>query len=840
MTGRSVRDIKESVFGVKGPGPELLIHLAPFLAEPFLSRAISVANAVPDPFHRALILIALAGSDQLSEDRRRTLVKAALKAANEISSGPKKIQVLTKILPLTSGTDRLLLEAQISSSKADDSESFIKDEYWSIHKENDLSVQFADSGESELPTKGGDAKHPDVSRRGEKKTALPIDQRDQTVHGAQTNIAGDISGPVASGKVRKGKDKVLPEQIADLGDDERSDLAREALTCLQTRTVNTGFAPSSQSDSTLDSRSPLKPGRPYYFWLDIGRPTLNSIETTPTAIPDYVPPKARLVVAIFPFDEEIEIFPEADVGELELKEDGTAVVLRQPQRALGGIEVSEGDILSRRLLFPVRAPQKEGTFRLRCNIYYQQILIQSRLVSAIVARDGLSRKGALRSTIDYALSHTLWTEHLQGLAPHRLSILLNSNGDGTHNLSFLGAEGDALFKNSAVIPATELKLPIENARKGLWKASWGEEKPWKENAGLIYRYADRLGNEDSDLKRLEEDLISLARRGYILYNAIIGKFTKSRSKTYELARMMLNPGKVQIAIRDSPTQIIPAALFYDYPLDTQADGHKLCEAFTAALQSGSPLHQAACFNGHCPHSKGDASGNPDGYICPSGFWGYRHSLGFPTSVPEGMDVPIEIPVDGGPRLVVGVATNLDRLDDHMMALKNIRTDIVWSYSEKRLEILNNLKSPQSHLIYFYCHGGVTANNVPYLQVGDGKGSDFIDGSNLLAYRILWDGPNPLIFINGCHTTALDPEKVINLVADFVSSGSAGVIGTEITIFEPLACSFAEACLGYFLKDKSSIGEAIRMARLKLLGEYNPLGLVYTPFVIPSLHIRENG
>jgi len=804
MTGRSTRNIKDSVFGDKDLDPGLLIDLAPFLAEPLLSRAISIANAVADPFQRALILISLAGSAQLSEDRRRALVKAALNAANEILSWPEKKELLEKILPLTSGKDRFLVEAQISSSITEYSESLIKEAYWSDYQKNDLSVKDPEA-------QGG---------QGEEKKKEP--------HRRIPSSLLENKEPTSP----------LTGIIAAMSEDERSDLVREALTRMQTRTVNTGFAPSSQSDAPLDPSSPLKPGQPYYFWLDIGRPTLHSIENTPTAIPDYIPPKARLVVAIFPFDEEIEIFPESDVGELELKEDGTAVVLRQPQQALGGIEVSEGDLLNRRLLFPVRAPAKEGTFRLRCNIYCQQILIQSRLVRAVVARDGLPRDGALRSDIDYALSHTLWAEHLQGLAPHRLSILLNSNGNGTHTLSFLGGEGRDLFKNSAVIPATELKLPVENARRGLWRASWGEEIPWKENAGLAYRYADRLGTEDLDLERLKEDLISLARKGYILYNAIIGKFTRSRSKTYELARLMLNPGMVQVAIRDSPTQVLPAGLFYDYPLDTQADGHKLCEAFVDALKSGSPLHHAACFNGQCPHSRGDVNGNPDGYVCPSGFWGYRHSLGFPISLPDGTDVPMKIAIDDGLQLVVGVAKNLDRLDAHMRTLREIRGGIGWHYSEKRIEIINNLKNPKSHLIYFYCHGGITASNVPYLQVGDGTGSDFIEGSNLLAYRIFWDDPNPLVFINGCHTTALDPEKTINLVVDFISSGSAGVIGTDITIFEPLACSFAEACLSYFLRDKCNIGDAIRMARLKMLKEYNPLGLVYTPFVLPSLHIRE--
>lgn len=818
MTNPSIRDLKDAVFGQKGPSPDLLIQLAPFLAEPLLSRAISIANAISDPYQRALILLALAGSCHLSDESKKALVDTARDAAHEISSKPKMIEVLEKILTLTSGQDGISAEAQVTNQRID--------------QIVDRPLMASHTEKWELLSQGV-SKSVDVSAehlKEEKQTGM----EDVSRFGKKKSAGMKAPKPPKSDR----KKDALKEKIVALGEDERSDLAREALNRLQTRTVNTGFALSKQADITLDAMIPLQPGQAYYFWLDIGLPTVHSIETTPTTIPDYVPAEARLVVAIFPFDDEIEINPEADVGELKLQADGTACVLHQPDASMKA--ASKKDILNRRLLFPVKVPGKEGTFRLRCNIYYEQILIQSRLVSATVAINGRPRSGALQSRIDYVLSHTLWADHLQGLAPHRLSILLNSNGDGTHTLSFFGAEGNDLFKNSAVIPATELKIPIENARKALWKVSWGKEEPWIEGKGQIYRYKDRLLDEDLDLKRLEEDLIPLARRGYILYNAIIRKFTRNRSKTYELARLMLNPGMVQIAIRDSPTQILPAALFYDYPLDAQADGHKLCEAFVAALKSGSPLDKSPCFSGSCPHSTGDINGDPDGYICPSGFWGYRHSLGFPTSVPDGMDVPSEIVVDEGPQMVVGVATNLDRLEGHMKALQGIRSDIGWHYSEKRMEIINNLKSPKSHLIYFYCHGGVTANSVPYLQVGDGKGTDYIDGSNLLAYHIIWDGPQPLVFINGCHTTALDPEKAINLVADFVSAGSAGVIGTEITVFEPLACSFAEACLGHFLKDKSPIGDAIRMARLKLLEEHNPLGLVYTPFVLPGLHVSENG
>lgn len=95
-----------------------------------------------------------------------------------------------------------------------------------------------------------------------------------------------------------------------------------------------------------------------------------------------------------------------------------------------------------------------------------------------------------------------------------------------------------------------------------------------------------------------------------------------------------------------------------------------------------------------------------------------------------------------------------------------------------------------------------------------------------------------MFINGCHTTALEPEQVIEFITPFIeNANAAGVIGTEITIFEPLATAFSEECLRRFL-NKSPIGEAVRCARLKLLKDANPLGLVYIPYVIASLSLVE--
>jgi hypothetical protein len=120
------------------------------------------------------------------------------------------------------------------------------------------------------------------------------------------------------------------------------------------------------------------------------------------------------------------------------------------------------------------------------------------------------------------------------------------------------------------------------------------------------------------------------------------------------------------------------------------------------------------------------------------------------------------------------------------------------------------------------------------------GSEGITRVYLANAEIHWGPPppRPLIFINGCHTTALEPSRVLNLVNGFVEETNAiGVIGTELTVFEPLAVSFADGMLEGFLDGSLEVGEAVRQARLGLLAKRNPLGLIYIPFVAAGFQLK---
>jgi hypothetical protein len=317
-----------------------------------------------------------------------------------------------------------------------------------------------------------------------------------------------------------------------------------------------------------------------------------------------------------------------------------------------------------------------------------------------------------------------------------------------------------------------------------------------------------------------------------MYDAIANKLAGGPQRAEELRALMASHGFVQVALKEQPSHVFPAALLYDYPIDSNAD-LTVCPAFLAALDGKEALDGIACFNGGCA-ARGSLT-----VVCPGGFWGYRHAIGLPLSLREAPDVEPRLDAAGGVEFAVAVSTDalLVLRQRHLDTLRDRCKPGRWRYAETRTDTLQQLKGAKPHLVYFYCHGGVTPQKLPYLEVGPPNSGGGILRDNLRAYGIRWEAPRPLVLLNGCHTTALEPEAAIELVSGFVENCQAsGVIGTEITIFEPLACKFAEELLPRFFVDRLPIGEAVRRTRLALLREANPLGLVYIPFVCTGLHV----
>jgi CHAT domain len=172
---------------------------------------------------------------------------------------------------------------------------------------------------------------------------------------------------------------------------------------------------------------------------------------------------------------------------------------------------------------------------------------------------------------------------------------------------------------------------------------------------------------------------------------------------------------------------------------------------------------------------------------------------------------------------------------------------VWaSRASHRDIILKNLEDQALDLIYFYCHAcdqdeaGDTVE--PYLAFQDAKESEpgMIDAADLAvddAHR--WKN-HPLVLLNGCRTAGFSPRALSPFIVKLTEDrGAAGVIGTEISVWEPLASEMALTFLREFLTGKSA-GEALLIARRALLAKYNPLGLVYTLYATANLSLDLDG
>lgn len=581
--------------------------------------------------------------------------------------------------------------------------------------------------------------------------------------------------------------------------------------------VNTGFALPGRPGSLLNPRIPLKSQSSYYFCLGVGKAQANSSEITPVRLPESLPVGAELRVALFSFPGEIEIDPQASVGTLRLGEGGTAKVEQQP-----GQSNSISDLPW--LVFPVKTPAKTGRWRLRCSMYYKQFLVQSRLVTVEVRKSQVLRPWkVLRSILDYNLTQSLSARHLSGMKAHRLSLMINDNGNGTHGFRFFGEQD---FKSDAALDGQELQELIELARKGLRLAAWGDENFWKDQP---YRYGGT-----PDPKRFFKDLVTLAVRGYRIYDQLINRLAGGSAQASQLAEIMRSSGLVQVALKQDARHVLPAAMIYDYPFDTAAslEDYRLCEQFQEALESDKALQECGCFHGECPSREDEVT------LCPSGFWGFRHEIGLPLSLADAPDAPTIILANKKLDLILSVSLDPAFVlrQEHEDRLHNLFLDANWKRAADRQTTFKVMQEAQSHLVYFYCHGGLNASNIPYILVGP-LTERGITRDNLRLKKIVWNDPRPLVFINGCHTAALEPESAFELVSGFIeTAGASGVIGTEITVFEPLATAFAESFLKAF-GSGIELGEAVRIARLALLKQMNPLGLAYIPFAMANLSLK---
>ena len=467
------------------------------------------------------------------------------------------------------------------------------------------------------------------------------------------------------------------------------------------------------------------------------------------------------------------------------------------------------------LYIPVQAPAEPGSKTLRLTIYFRKNAVQSLLLTAHVGQAGRAI-GGNHAEIDFSLTARLDT--LDFLSERRASILINQNMVGTHRLIINGRADKpltfSLSDNYMQKVTGELRAQLDKihySRSGL--------------LGIKNNY------DPENAKPKEEfiqDLESLAGIGWGLYDAISNKIDLSVDE----------PGTIQIA-RAATEFVFPWAFIYDIPKESYANW-QLCQLLDD-WDGKSPFLPAGAKR--CPYDQNHAANT----LCPFGFWGYRHILELPPSINlENTDrIRQVIHAPGEFDFIFIQNTTLDTAiaSKHIDVLHR-KISSSWEpvlSLEKMIEALN---SPDPEIVYFYVHGKRLEGNLQTrtsLLVGNDK--EIVPSDIKAWYKDTWSKSpdhwsrsSPLIFINGCHTTDLLPDSPVSFVDEFCRAAAAGVIGTEITISQRVASEMAELFLTYFVQ-KTSAGEAIRLARLDLLNKGNVLGLVYTAYCAAELTLE---
>ena len=589
--------------------------------------------------------------------------------------------------------------------------------------------------------------------------------------------------------------------------------------------VNVGFADAADAGRVVEPET-LAPGERLWLWVELGPRLREAVPGATEAVdPEVLRGLDAVDVVLFP-DGPLTVTPDPATGRLAVRPPGPFPVVRP-----AAVPPVAGALAARRLFFGLTAPAGPGAYRVRCAVYAKGLLLHVEQLTVVVG--GSTRRIAARTT--FRLTRDLAAVDQRTINAQRLSVYANAGPGGSHDFSFHGADGGAPYTRHVHIDDSTLGAVLRIARGALHQAAWGTTA---EYAGQSSRY-DTYPWSGFAPALAGADLIELARSGHHLWTTFAGLPDESppgvapaaAGLREQLRDLMRAPGgAVQLAPIRDPDRIMPLQLLYDRVLDAAGTGLALCTAGDAWIASGG-ASELPCLTG-C--SEPD---DPE-RVCPAGFWGMRHLVSI-TPAPEDVcrkGLPPRVPLTGPLRGLAGFTTDpavLAAAGGHVGRIQTLLGADRVAYTREALE--QALASGPAQVLYLLCH--VTHHDtLPRLVVGpvDGPGIDYTTLVGLWAKFTLCAG-NPLVVLNACDSAAPSPERLLSLVRGFLERGAAGAVGTETTVFVTFAVAFAEHLLRSYV-DGVALGEAIRRARVAMLGRGNPLGLTYLAFGLPELAV----
>ncbi|MDX1503921.1 MAG: CHAT domain-containing protein, partial [Thermoanaerobaculia bacterium] len=560
------------------------------------------------------------------------------------------------------------------------------------------------------------------------------------------------------------------------------------------RVVNTRFL---RGRRPVPVKRDLDCGSRYVFEVQIGARSAGSNLRSPLPLPERD-------LERFMSDRGLELLAVVQSRQFELLE--TEKPLWLPPRPRESQPVT----------FALRSPVRPGPAELVLLLYFRRNLLQAIRAWAQVSEPGSSGKprGNYAET-EFAL-HSL-SDEVAEIPPRDAQLYVTVSKNPTHTLSLFETGDKAAFDLSD----GKLEKALTASRErllGLAKEFYGKRKGRKPAA-----------NE------LLDDLRLLAQTGVLLFQALLPVDRRDA-----FARKIATHKTLQIAHSKSVDQIYPWAAVYDHPL--LALQPRLCPEVLAVLQKrGSTiddLKKVRCISQGCAHR------DDSDVICPSGFWGFRHTIEVPLSISRngngagGQGSPLKaIAAGNSVELCMAAFKDFKEVGRHEKRLRAIQKLQVAGPLFQKLAVARTLKAGGLHILYFYCHGDRQPALSPptVLRLGTDSRPDYVYATDTAEF-VRWQKTRPIVLINGCHTLDATPDDLVSFNKSLSEGGAGAVIGTEIKVPEKLAADAGEKLIAA-LVGGAPLGRALWEYRLGLLLDHNPLGLVYTAYGHSDLVIQ---
>ncbi|MEA3143479.1 MAG: elongation factor Tu [Thermoplasmata archaeon] len=474
------------------------------------------------------------------------------------------------------------------------------------------------------------------------------------------------------------------------------------------------------------------------------------------------------------------------------------------------------------LAIPVKAPAA-GLARLRVAIYHRGNVLQSLHLDAHVGAAPPAGP-AVQARLDYSLAPSL--AGLDAFPPVTATLLHNDN-NGTHTVVMHG-QGP----RSCVFAWNEAQVAsaIRSARLRLFAVHAAGDPVQPQST-----WRNLLGDGGTKTAAaFKADLRDLAMLGSDLYNLM---YLQDPDGMKALRRALAAGGDtvLQCARTKGSTLYFPWSLVYD----VRNDGGELESC--PMLEEWDAVWRGRQLPADCPY--GCTKPGARNRLCPYGFWGIRHLLEEPPTLPPGREPRLVVTATNRPpRMVAALSQDLDGglTKTHLERVGRSLAPFVVDGRPDPESILAALDAPALELAYFYCHGGAQTQGgrrKAFLEIGKG----FRCTPDVLLLREdswgddHWAQTAPLVFLNGCHTAAMEPGDLTTLVDTFIVLKAAGVVGTEVPLLQSLASNAAEEFLAAL--PGATVAQAMRQMRLRLLAKGNLMGLAYTPYCQGALRLE---